>query len=71
VVIPHGRGEERRDHDCLDDLVYCEYEWVETHGLECGPYERCRDEWWECAVCGNWFTGNELDEMIRRLNKEV
>jgi hypothetical protein len=43
--------------------VYREYEWVETHGLDCGPFERRRQERWECAVCGNWFTGHELDAL--------
>jgi hypothetical protein len=63
VVIPPGRGEERRDHDCLDHLVYREHAWVETHGLDCGPYEHCWSERWECTVCGDWFTGDELDQM--------
>ena len=40
------------DHDCLDHLLYREHEWVETHGLDCGPYEHCWQEWWECAICG-------------------
>jgi hypothetical protein len=50
------------DHDCREHLVYRAYEWVETHGLDCGPFERCRQEWWECAVCGEQFTGSELEE---------
>jgi hypothetical protein len=50
-------------HDCLDHLVYRECSWVETHGLECGPYEHCRGEWWECVICGDRFTAHELEEL--------
>jgi len=54
---------ESRDHDCLDHLCYREHEWLETHGLDCGPYEHCFQEWWECAVCGDQFTERELARM--------
>ena len=33
---------------------------VETHGLECGPYEHFYDEWYECPACGAWFDPDEL-----------
>ena len=36
---------------------------LETHGLDCGPYEHCFQEWWECAVCGDQFTERELARM--------
>lgn len=51
------------DHYCLEHLVYRQHEWVETHGLDCGPYERGWEEWWECVICGEKFTGKELDAM--------
>ena len=53
------------DHDCREHLEYRHHEWVETHGLDCGPYERGRDQWWECAVCGDKFTEQELEEINR------
>lgn len=49
-------------HYCLGNLVYRQAEWVETHGFECGPYERWWEEWWECRVCGEKFTASELKE---------
>lgn len=54
---------EEAEHDCLEFLQYREHEWYETHGLECGPYERCFQEWWRCAVCGAEFTDRELKEL--------
>jgi hypothetical protein len=48
------------DHECLDHLDYRSYEWTETHGLEAGPFEHCFEEWWQCTVCGEKFTENEL-----------
>jgi hypothetical protein len=53
------------DHDCLDHLSYREHEWVETHGLDCGPYEHCWQEWWECAICGEKLTERERAELAR------
>lgn len=43
--------------------------WEETHGLDCGPYEKwsgcplCRggyEEVHQCKECGDWHTENEL-----------
>jgi hypothetical protein len=48
------------DHECGRYLEYRSAEWTEGHG------ERCRDEWWECAVCGDKFTGEELDVLYNR-----
>jgi hypothetical protein len=28
---------------------------VETHGLDCGPYETCHDEFIVCGACGGRF----------------
>ncbi len=29
-----------------------QHDWVETHGLDCGPYEHCHQEWVKCDKCG-------------------
>lgn len=50
-------------HDCLEHLRYRHHSWVETHGLDAGPFEHCWEEWWECRVCGDKFTAGELEEM--------
>jgi len=39
-----------------------ECDWVETHGLECGPFERCHSEWYECPACGEELTPDDLNE---------
>lgn len=44
-------------------LIHREHEWSETHGLDCGPYERCYQEWWECSVCGEPFTDEEAEAL--------
>jgi hypothetical protein len=54
---------ENRPHDCLDHLVYRECESVETHGLDTGPYEIFWDRWFECAICGDQFSDQELAEL--------
>lgn len=48
---------------CEGRLRYRSTEAVETHGLDCGPFERWTDEWWECSSCGERFTGDELDRL--------
>ena len=45
-------------------LSFREANSVETHGLECGPFERFHDEWWECPGCGEQFTAEELDSCV-------
>jgi uncharacterized CHY-type Zn-finger protein len=50
-------------HDCREHLVYHEHEWVETHGLDCGPFERCYQRWWVCGICQQEFTEAELDTL--------
>jgi hypothetical protein len=54
-----------RAHDCLQHLAYRQCESVETHGLECGPYEHWHEEWWECRVCGEKFTARDLEASLR------
>jgi len=50
-------------HNCLEHLSLKRYEWVETHGLDCGPYEHCAEEWWHCDVCGEEFTEADCKQM--------
>jgi hypothetical protein len=40
------------DHDCREHMRHRIESYVETHGLDCGPYERWTEEWWECSICG-------------------
>ena len=51
---------------CGDDVTMQlrEADSIETHGLECGPYEHWHDEWYECPECGSVFTENELAEVM-------
>src|SRR4051812_6354466 len=44
------------DHACRDNMIRRESHHVETHGLDCGPYENFDDIWYECSLCG------EIDE---------
>jgi hypothetical protein len=37
---------------------------VETHGLDCGPFEHFHDEWWECPECRMQFTAQELGDLV-------
>jgi hypothetical protein len=55
---------EPEDHDCLGFLVYRQCESIERHGLDAGPFECWRDEWWECRICGERFDG-ELKEKYK------
>ena len=43
------------------ELRFQDADNIETHGLECGPYERFHDEWWDCTACGARFTDRELE----------
>ena len=45
-------------------MVHRESDSVETHGLDCGPFERFHDEWWECPECRMRFTAQELGELV-------
>jgi hypothetical protein len=57
-------------HDCLDHLRHREHDWVETHGLECGPYEQCHQEWFECSECGDIFTPEDLTRIYKKLEEK-
>ena len=51
---------------CGEQVVpaYREHDSIETHGLECGPYERWHDEWWECPACGEELSPEDLDRSV-------
>jgi hypothetical protein len=51
----------KREHDCLDHIEYREHTATEPHG------EIHTDEWWECRICGERFTGGELDRLYAAL----
>jgi hypothetical protein len=51
------------EHECLAFLVARAQYHVETHGLECGPFERWWEEWWECGVCGKNYSERDVAEM--------
>jgi len=64
-------GRKRRNepfscYDCRPHLKYRQAEWQETHGLDCGPYERCFEEWWECSFCGQIYTAEDLERLCKR-----
>ena len=39
-----------------------EHDWVETHGLECGPYEHWHAEGYECPACSEELSDEDLDQ---------
>lgn len=51
--------------NCGDEasFEYHLHDWVETHGLDSGPYENCHQEWLECSECGAHTDAKELEEM--------
>jgi hypothetical protein len=40
------------EHDCREHMVPKSSRHTETHGFDCGPFERFEDHWWECSICG-------------------
>jgi len=48
-----------------DGFTECEAEWVERHGLDCGPYEHCTDRWLTCNQCGARTDEQELERNPR------
>lgn len=50
-----------KDCECTR-LRYCDSWHVETHGLDCGPYERWHEHWWQCMDCGAKWDESELRE---------
>ena len=40
--------------NCGEPAQFTEHsgDFVETHGLDCGPYERWHEEWLTCNKCG-------------------
>jgi len=51
--------------ECGEDVTmrFREADSIETHGLDCGPYERWHDEWYECPECRGQFTEQELNAL--------
>ena len=37
--------------------------FVDTHGLDCGPFERWTEEWLVCGNCGARTDDSELEAM--------
>ena len=48
----YGQEIEVEDHDCREHMKHRAEDHTETHGLDCGPYERWHEEWYECSICG-------------------
>ncbi len=44
------------------------HSWNETHGLDCGPFEHCYQEWAECSECG---AQSDHDEIAKHNSKET
>lgn len=58
-----GSRENRRPCPHADGFTWHTAHHIETHGLDCGPFEHWDEEWYECDACGAEFTERELDEM--------
>ncbi|MDE2105945.1 MAG: hypothetical protein KGL39_52470 [Patescibacteria group bacterium] len=51
---------------CGSEAVeYRYHEWIETHGLDCGPFERCSTEGYHCHDCGAFSDMDEIDRYMR------
>ena len=51
------------DCECPFHRLRCdESSHVETHGLDCGPYENWMERWWTCMDCGWKWDESELRE---------
>ncbi len=50
---------------CASRTSFTEHEadHVETHGLDCGPYERWHEEWITCDACGDETDWKEVAAM--------
>jgi hypothetical protein len=53
------------EHDCSEHLVYRTRDCAENLDVEVdGAIERWREEWWECALCGELYTERELAHLF-------
>jgi len=59
------------NHNCAEHLVHREGDFVETHGLNCGPYEHFHEEWEECSVCHEKYTPEEAQQMATQEDMEA
>ncbi len=55
--------------NCGQEATFTPHEhyWVETHGLDCGPYETWTESWLTCSECG----AKTDDREVRAANKET
>jgi hypothetical protein len=68
TILRWAEGYQRfPEHHCIDHLQRKHNHVVETHGLDCGPYEEWDEEWDECAACHEQF--DEVD--VANLAKEA
>jgi hypothetical protein len=57
------------DHDCEEHLKYRECCYAENLDPDVdGAIDRWHEEWWECAVCGETFTDQELKTTFGKEN---
>jgi hypothetical protein len=56
------------EHYCFEHLEHRNVYHVETHGLDCGPYERWHEEWDECRVCGEVIEASDWEARNERSN---
>lgn len=48
-------------------LQHHERDCVETHGFDCGPYERWTEHWWTCMDCGEEWDESDLKAREKEL----
>ena len=53
------------------NVTYSEADCVETHGLECGPYERWKECRYECRDCGEYWTPKEFDAEMAAIESSL
>ncbi len=53
------------EHWCIDHLRHRTNHVVETHGLDCPPYEEYDEEWDECKVCCESFDEVDLVHLVK------
>ena len=58
-------------HHCIDHLRHHTKDCVETHGLDCGPYETWTEEWDECSVCDEKFDDHDVIHMLKEAEERA
>ena len=59
------------DHKCYEHLRHHTNHVIETHGLDCGPYQEYDEEWEECSLCGEQFDGFDLANLMKDAEAEA